>query len=167
MSTVVGLKFNGKLYLGSDTQYTDEHGVASYGARKIHRVGEMLIGNIGAAMPGVQSKYLQLPDIENPREYMALDFPIVVQNFMDKYGTGEDFEWLIGFRGDLYNFDSSNYECVPCRNYHAIGSGSQFALASIHIGNGKVYPEDTVKRAINIAMHFDAYTGGEVVIECS
>jgi len=167
MSTVVGLKFNGKLYLGSDTQYTDEHGVASYGARKIYRVGEMLIGNIGAAMPGVQSRYLQLPDIENAGQYMALEFPILAQNFMDKYGTGEDFEWLIGFRGGLYNFDSSNFECVPCCSYHAVGSGAQFALASFHLSNGSVYPEDAVKRAVKTAMHFDVYTGGEVIIECS
>lgn len=166
MSTVVGLRCNGKTYLGADSQYTNEHGVASYGAKKIHRVGGMLIGSIGAAMPGIQSRYLEIPTVTAPRKFMATKFPQIVREFMEEYGTDEEFEWLIAFRGALYNLDSTNYECVPCNHYHAVGTGAQFALATLYTNHRNAHCEDKIRYAIEVARHFDTYTGGKIVVEC-
>lgn len=49
-------------------------------------------------------------------------------------------------------------EFVLCsRGFHAIGSGRDFALAAMHMGH-------SAKKAVQVAMEFDAGTGGEIEV---
>lgn len=55
-----------------------------------------------------------------------------------------------------YKLGASEF-AVCGRGFHAIGSGRDFALAAMHMGQ-------SAKKAVEVAMEFDAGTGGEIEV---
>ncbi len=49
-------------------------------------------------------------------------------------------------------FELNGFSVMPIKKYGAIGSGYQYALTALHLGN-------SVKDALKVASHFDPYCG--------
>src|SRR5512145_1336502 len=75
-----------------------------------------------------------------------------------------DSTFLVAGRSGIY-YVGPDMSVTKVEHYFAIGSGAQFALGSLHALHGsKLDTEAIARRAVEAAIAFDTYCGGEVQI---
>ncbi len=60
--------------------------------------------------------------------------------------------YLVGYRGEVFNLDG----CYPIDAFDAIGAGSDFALAALHLGRSP-------KQAVELAVELSVWCAGPVI----
>jgi ATP-dependent protease HslVU (ClpYQ) peptidase subunit len=171
MTTVVAARYNGTVHMAADRQIYDENGHCVY-ASKLFRVGDAVIGGSGDLAPIISMRYipdkvLTFPTGSNVDRYMALSFPAFIKEWVKERGVQlTDFSLLIGVKGNIYHYE--DYEVFPVSKYHAIGSGSPFALGYLYSKPlSDRYLPDIVAGAVGCASHFDMKTGGGIDYEAN
>lgn len=64
---------------------------------------------------------------------------------------------LINYKGELQEFERRPHPVATVVGRDALGSGSDYALGAMAAGK-------SAEEAVRIAMEYDAYTGGEVIV---
>ena len=138
MTCIVGLVDKGTIYMGGDSCASDYNTYVNSASGKVFRKGEALIGVCGQSKVIDLLKY-HMPDLpdtdENFEAYLRTTFMPNVFNLMKKWAwnSDEEFEseFLLGFKGKLYTFQS-DFSILDTPSYGAsVGSGSEVAMGSL------------------------------------
>lgn len=173
MSTVVGLKYKGDIWLGADSLASTEDGeIRPLKAKKIFRNGPYLIGFIGSVRGG----QILFPDyFEPPRDIKDLPDAIIEQCEekgclvqTDDQRSAHGCNFLVGYKGKLFEI-LIDFQLNEIDDYTAVGAGSTYAIGSFYtsanIEGVKLSPEDRVMLALKAAATFNSSTGGDLIIE--
>ena len=141
---------------------------------KIFSKGEFLFGIAGTvANSQVLSHGFAIPPIVEGQDhmtYLVSEFAPAFRKKLKELGLSkirdgqEDvgLNFLMGFRGRLFDFsgDLSFTECVE--GYDAVGSGEEFALGVLHSyqNDKKSKPENIIQKALEAAEHHNPYVSG-------
>jgi ATP-dependent protease HslVU (ClpYQ) peptidase subunit len=170
MSCVLGLLNNGKLYMGSDgVATTDDGEKRPILCNKIFRNKEYLIGFTGSVRHG---------QLLGPRYFNApsniYDFPEAIRGkFVDSGAilstdTGQQVHssnFLVGYKGRLFEIliDFQLNEIMG--NFTAIGSGAPYAMGSLFASKKWKSPEKRIVNALDAASEYDGSCGAPYCIE--
>lgn len=171
MSCVVGLIYDEAIYMGSDGIATTEEGEKRpIHATKIFRNGNYLMGFTGSVRAG----QVIFPVHFNPSEDIN-KLPDEMREHMSNKGTlmiGEsqvqlyNGNFLIGFKGKLYEILMDFQLNETLGNYTAIGSGASYALGSLHTSKDMmVTPRRRVEMALEAACEYDMSCGPPLKVE--
>lgn len=171
MTCIVGLKHDGKVYLGCDSLMTDNVTNQVNKFPKILKKDNFLFGVAG---------YLRTLDLINYKlvikpqdtkqtdlEYLCTDFTdSLIALFNDNYhiqsaddGKRQVSEILFGYRGELYLLDGY-FQIVQMKDhYDAIGSGRDFALSAMATIQSidlikSMKPETQITKALEVSAKF-------------
>lgn len=152
MTTVA---WDGKL-MAADTLATDSWGLKHYASDKIAvhcppRGEYVLIGMAGEK--GHLAKWIRSIDGMTIDEIVARGYP---DHHTDTNDPAIMLVTRVGSDIKLYIHVNGAFLTGITREFHAIGSGRDYALAAMHLGKCAI-------GAIKVAMEFDNGTGGEVV----
>ena len=152
MSCVVGLMFEGEVWMGGDS-YGSIKGVSYPGClpkfcRRAEPNGaEMLLGGCGTDRFNNAMRYnLQIPAFsegDDIHRYLNCDFTDAIRASLRNAGLvkvedGQEYHensLLLAFKGALYYMGSDfNFTSTPSRDFLVIGSGEDFAMGALHAG---------------------------------
>ncbi len=171
MSTVIGIVDNGKVWMGVDSYATTTSGERRHViCKKMFVNNRYLIGFIGSARTGqvLRPEYFEVPEniYEFPDRMMeqfkqkgclavSADSQISIQesNFLIATPDGKLFEILLDFQMN------------EIEDFTAIGSGSPFALGSLHTTRRWGSPKKRMLTALKTAAVYDMSTGPPYIIE--
>ena len=166
MTCIVGIKGKTGIYIGGDSAVSDGDQVQIMSDKKVWSKGQFLFGYAGDLRTGQVVKYrMKIPPIngKKPMEYMVTSFTDAMRKSLKKAGAAREEnkeeennnQFLIGFKGRLFEIDPSYGVCEMTDEYVAIGSGSEYAFGSLHTTIG-LKPEDRILKALEAAAHFNA-----------
>lgn len=193
MTVIVGITDGDKVYMGSDSLISGENEVQSLRTPKIIKkqcyqdcgmideTNTIFIG-VSGTLRGLQLlQYQWEPPIQSQDqqddEYIHVNVLNSIHTLFIEYGSGLIFDnqdqhpdnFLIGYKGRLYNLDS-NYQIYETNKpYAAIGSGDAYALGSLKTNDHQIYSnsEACIYYAIEAAIEFCPTCGGEIKIYCT
>lgn len=169
MTCIVGLVNNGTVYIGGDSAAIAGDRIRETGLRKVFRTGPFLVGYSTSFRMGqllqfnlsVPKRAKGTPDLE----YLATKFVDSVRDcfsdggFIKKSEDGDDEggQFLVGFNGRLYivDYDFHVNFYADDDNFHAIGSGQEYALGSLASTSG-LPPKKRIKLALKVAGRFSS-----------
>lgn len=162
MTCIVGIATDGKVYIGGDSYAGRE---ADYrritNLRKVFKIGEFLIGYAGSFRMGQILQYhlevRQQQDGETDDRFMVVAFAEAVRTvFKDKgftwleSGRESGGQFLVGYRGKLYDMDSDFQVNTFQNGVMALGCGEQYALGAM-LALNTLTPKKRITRALEIA----------------
>ena len=164
MTVIVGIRDNGKVYMGSDRSASDGDTILQMTTPKIFRVGNFLIGYSGSQGLGVMSKHLRCwnTEPEDIERFLRVDFVKEFKGLREEIGGSDDdhASWLIAYNTYLYEVDTESFSVFPF-DYTAIGSGSAVALGSLY-STPEQSPMHRVHKAVNAAIEHTPTCCGKV-----
>lgn len=181
MTCVVGVRTMQGVYIGGDSASTNDSGLQTILATsKVFYIGEesnrMLLGcTTSCRMMQLLHYELQLPAYEagmDVEAYMVTRFVNAVRTCLkdggfaqkeDEKESGGNF--LIGYRGRLFEVQDDYQVSEPTNGYEAVGSGAKFALGSLY-ATPQLLPEERIERALQAATYHNAYVRPPYIIHC-
>ncbi len=156
MTVIAGIASEGNVYLSGDRGASDGDSILSMTTPKICKVGDFIIGYAGSGGLGQIVKHLECwtRHPKNAERFLRNDFVEEFKTAREKIGGKDEEEasLLIGYKGTLWEIDTSDYFCCPF-TYTAIGSGGPIALGSLHTTlNSPISPKERLELAINAAI---------------
>lgn len=174
MSCIIGLKYGGHIYMGSDGIATTEDGdYRPIICNKIFTNGKYLIGYCGSVRTGqlLYPHYFEPPD-------NILDFPTKIrENFMENgcllsgdpdSGDRNEANFLIAKLGTTKLYEMlSDFQISEVIDFTSIGSGSHFAFGSLETTKlaKKIKPSQRILIALNAASKYCRSVGPPFTIK--
>ena len=185
MSIALAVEKNGELIVASDTLTSFGHTKVPpvlHAAKKVRRIGASFLAATGW---GLYENILD--DVLTRRKNLRLgtreqifDFFLrlwgdlhkrysFVDDQIDEKESGPfgnlDSTFIVAGRTGIF-YVGPDMSVTEVQHYFAIGSGAQFALGALHALHGtKLDAETIARRAVEAAIDFDTYCGGEVQIK--
>lgn len=140
MTAIVGLERDGEVWIGGDSLVVAGDIRVTDSQHKVWRNGPYVFGEYGDARATAIIRHeCKPPDPpgRNIDAFMATTFATSLRNVLDANGVdykdeNADFGVLVGFRGRLYDVDSSFYATRSAKGYFAAGTGGSVALGVLH-----------------------------------
>jgi ATP-dependent protease HslVU (ClpYQ) peptidase subunit len=181
MTCIVGVKTPQGVFIGGDSASTNDSGLQTILAgRKVFFIGEeenrMLLGcTTSCRMMQLLHYELQLPSYEDGmdvEEYMVTRFVNAVRDCLKAGGFAkkedekeEGGNFLIGYRGRLFEVQDDYQVSEPVNGYEAVGSGAKFALGSLY-ATPHLPPEERLELALAAATYHNAYVRPPYLVQC-
>lgn len=176
MTCIVGIEAqDGSVWIGGDSAVTDNNGGRSVlTTPKVFQSGEMVVGICGSMRLGQILQYLvpnasRPHDLSNDMVYLVGGYISMVQQVLKEVGYistphGVDFigdgEWLLGYRGRLYQVNVDFQVLHSMRPYVAIGMGADLALGALYqFGKRKkvsIHPQEAIESALEAAVEHNS-----------
>lgn len=167
MTTIVAVETPDGVLFAADTQATSGHR-AELGHRKVFANGTVVLGCAGAVRAADVLKFAELPscpkDLKGAKleRWVVTELVPAVQKALSEAGALENDNGelhsngaaLVAVNGRLFEV-GSDFSAIPSKQA-VLGSGSSYALGALRAGA-------TPKEAVQIASHYDVYTGAKVV----
>lgn len=172
MTCIIAIKKKGKVYMGCDSAASSNGEITIRANSKIFKSHNMIFGTCGSARQRQLLKYtLKLPP-QSPKvddmKYMCTTFISSVQKCFEKGGfeivhnkkrIGSNF--LVGYKGQIYHVQSDYHIGIPLKNYHAIGSGKEYALGCLFgLENIRMKAKEKIELALNASAEFSTTVNG-------
>ena len=161
MTCVVAIAKDGVVYMGADSGGSDEESdiIANFKDKKVFVRNGYVIGYSGSYRFGKLLEHVfelpQIPtsaisDIKLDKFVNGILMPSLREQSkkLDLDKDELDFDCLIGIKGHIFEVSNGWFALEPVDNYLSCGSGTKFALGSLHTTQGW---KDPVKR-INVAL---------------
>jgi ATP-dependent protease HslVU (ClpYQ) peptidase subunit len=181
MSCVVGIKQDGKVWIGADStaggSLTD---TLSRECSKLYRCGQLLIGHTGSMRTAQLIRYVfeleEYDGKDDPIRYLVRSFVLPLRELLKEHGavydeTENDRDnaagdissayLLVGFAGRLFCFDGNFIIHEYADDYGAQGSGSMLALGVLYATSSEMSPEKRITLALEAAARFDSGNVGK------
>lgn len=177
MTCIVGIAFNGKVYIGGDTLGSDGFRKGVYDRPKVFKNNDFIIGYTTSYRMGqlLEASFIPPERLSSEKD----DFIYIVNRVIPAIksclsrggfeqshnGKDEGGVFLLGYKGNLYEVQSE-YSILKA-SHMAIGSGidhAMGALSAIHKINPTMTPEEKITIAIEAAMESCLSVGGSVDI---
>jgi len=169
MTCIVGLKHNGHVYMGCDSMVTDGWGwdILPEHAKKLFRVGELLIGGTGiwkmCQLVQFRLDINEQTQSQSDFEYMSVIVAEGIRVLLKDAGCAKiensqedsEGEFLVAYRGELYHIDSVYAVRPLSRAFGAVGSGKGQAIGALAIlVDSNMSPKKTLRRALAVSAQF-------------
>lgn len=175
MSLVVAIAQEGQVFMACDSYSTSEDGdIKRRHDMKMFHNGKYLIGFTGSARTGqiFKSKYWKPPkDIYEFPD--AMREQVMTKGCLSANNTdiGMDVmlsNFIIGFKGRVYEVLVDFQLAEPEENYSALGSGKTYALGSLFTTkfSSTIPIEDRLEIAMKAGVYFCDSVGGTIHYEC-
>jgi ATP-dependent protease HslVU (ClpYQ) peptidase subunit len=175
MTCIVGVAHEGQVWVGGDSAGVAGHDVTVRTDRKVFRNGAFVMGFTTSFRMGQllavklqPSRYHQEDD---PWRYMVDSFIDDVRKCLKEGGfakveNGVDRggQFLVGFRGRLFNVAGDYQVGEATVGFDAVGCGESFALGSL-AETSALEPEERVRHALIAAERFSGGVRGPFHIE--
>jgi ATP-dependent protease HslVU (ClpYQ) peptidase subunit len=186
MSIVVAVKKKGRMYVASDSlsvfgaHCEDQSNIVNN--QKIMEIGSALLGYAGWGLYGnIFGHYLasrkSTPRLGTERQIFAF-FLQFIHSLKEQYNlvndqagsekdpfSDMDSSFLVANRNGIFGV-SSNLSVCQYRNFHAIGSGCDYAFGVLHaLYDGETTAREIARIAVEAAVRFDSSCGGDIVIK--
>jgi ATP-dependent protease HslVU (ClpYQ) peptidase subunit len=175
MTCIVAVKHNKEIYMGGDSLGSDTsfHKTVRNDP-KVFINGEMLFGFTTSFRMGQILEYVmeapERPEGISDMKYLVSHWiPTLIECFSDNGYRGDveatdhdetklGGEFLLGYRGTLYQIESDFQVGIPKDQYAAAGCGQDLALGSVYTSKlcGVTDPEEIIKNALSAAEKFSA-----------
>lgn len=181
MSIALALEKNGELIVAADTLTSFGHTKVPptlHAAQKVRRVGPSYLAATGWGLYEniLDDVLARRGNVRLGSRGQIFDFFLrlwsdlhkkysFVDDQIDEKESGPfgnlDSTFLVANRSGIY-YVGPDMSVTKVERYFAIGSGAQFALGSLHALHGsKLGAEAIARRAVEAAIAFDTYCGGE------
>lgn len=181
MTCIVGYAEEGVVYIGGDSAASSGDDIAIREDPKVFSRGEMVFGFTTSFRMGQILKYqFEIPShgygsVQNSdcfKWLCSVFIPKLSKCFKDfGFATVDNNEitggqFLIGWRGKIYNIQSDFQVSLRSKNYDACGSGAAYALGALGaLEVCDIKPRIRVERALLCAEYFSCSVAGPIVIE--
>ena len=166
MTCIVGIKHEDGIYIGGDSAVSTGDLVQTLVDPKVWKKGNFIIGSAGGLRALQIIKYkMKIPPIngKKPTHYMITSFIDAMRKCLKQAGAAredkkeeeQDNQFLVGYKGHLYEIDGYYGVCEVGDEFIAIGSGTDYALGSLHTTKG-LPPEERLNKALEAAAYFSA-----------
>lgn len=161
MTCIVGLAGKTKVIIGGERGSSDESSILSTSQPKVFKLNQYVIGYAGNIGLGQAVAYnFEPPSLKNldPSTHMLKVFiPSLRKFFKDNdiflpEKTEEHTDFIVGLSNKIYGVSSYDFQCVEYP-FLAIGSGSSFALGSLH-SSTHLPGKERVKLALEAAIEY-------------
>lgn len=169
-TTIIGVRRNGRVAMGSDGQVTLGETILKHSARKVRKIcdGKVIVGFAGATADALTL----FERFETKLEEFAGNLPRAVVELAKDWRTDRvlrRLEALLGIMDQKYSFVVSGAGDViePDDGVVAIGSGGAYALiaARLLLKHTSLPADEIVREAITEASNVCVYTNKEIFIE--
>lgn len=183
MTCIVGVVDGDHVLIGGDSLESDAYASAegdSYvlqrNDEKVFVLGEFVVGFCGSYRVGQLIRYSFKPNSpkandDNIMSYMVNEFINVLRTTMEQHGTlktveGEesfDAQLLVGWQNRLFVIGDDFNVGIMKDEWCAIGSGSQFALGSLHTTSeleDQISTDERIKHALRAASMYSPWCKG-------
>jgi ATP-dependent protease HslVU (ClpYQ) peptidase subunit len=164
MTCIVGLKHNGKVYLGGDSAGVARLDITIRKDVKVFAKKGMIIGCTSSyrMIQLLQYKLVVPPDTTNdPHKYMCTTFvDKVIKLFKDnswaelKNNVQLGGQFLIGYKKRLFKIEDDFQVGESAEDYASCGCGESFALGSLYSSAYIDNPIERLKQSLFAAEHF-------------
>ena len=175
MTCIVGIEFDGKVFMGGDSAGVAGWAMAIQAGPKVFHKGDFLIGFTSSFRMGQLLQYhlavREQGKKETNRAYMILAFAEAVRELMKGHGYAkiennkeEGGLFLVGYRGELYKVQ---YDWAVLRRvdgFNAVGCGEDYALGALRVLD-RTKPKEALEAALDAAAHFSAGVSGPFLFE--
>lgn len=184
MSIALAIEKNGELIVAADTLTSFGHTKVPpvlHAADKVRRVGASFLATTGWGLYEniLDDVIARRKNVKLGSRRQIFDFFLRLWNDLHKkysfvndqieekesgpFGN-LDSTFLVAGRAGIF-YVGPDMSVTKVKHYFAIGSGAQFALGALHALHGsKLDAEAVARRAVESAIAFDTYCGGEVQI---
>lgn len=183
MTVIIGIKHGKKVYLAGDSAAVGDGSWSTIADPKVFKVDdEMIIGFTGSFRMGQILQYSFTPPARKRNEdafkYMRTSvvdrlIQVLEEGKSINYEEGKEAycgNFLIGYRGELYEVQDDFSVLRRALPYAAIGIGEQFALGALHVlfrDKSKIEPQKTILLAMDAVKEFcNGVRAPFVTIEC-
>lgn len=171
MTCIVGFIANdGRIIMGADCAGVNSNGDLEHrDDPKVFRNGRYIIGVSGSWTAVQRLRFNPMPSVSlaaKPIEVHAFMVTDILPWLARTMPVHEEFEFLLGFEGELYHFHSSRQVGVAQESFDACGSGAQVARGALWaLTDGGGMPETLVGVALQAAERFCSGVVGPFQIE--
>lgn len=174
MTTIVALVhqeagFPDTVYMGGDSRLTHNWERIEASNPKVFERDKVLFGATGDLRLRYLLQFFPMPplpdDLNLLDKYLNMDFVSALQTHFKATGfcekESDEFGgcFMMGIQGRLFRINR-DYCVQPIKeSFHAIGSGSAYALGCLDVLGNRGTPENRVRRALATAARFDIGTG--------
>ena len=162
MTCIVGIAYEGTVYIGSDRGASDGDSILSMCRPKVHVKQDWIFGYAGDLGTAQLLEFADLPILEedeDPYKVLRLDVVEELRSLIESHGTmpndkeDNSASFLIGAKGRLFELSTSDWSVVEVYET-AIGSGGTFALGSLHTTSQfpVALPTYRIEQALNAAI---------------
>jgi len=164
MTCIIGLRENGKTYIGADSSAVGGLDIRIRKTPKVFRNDGIIIGYTSSFRMAQILQFMDIPQYDEPDEkYMVTKFiEAIRQEFKVKgFSTIKDNEetggsFIVGVSGYIYQIDSDYQVQEYVDDILAVGCGRQYALGAMSALN-KLSPRERILRSLEISAY---YSGG-------
>lgn len=164
MTCIVGLVDKGTVYIGGDSAGVAGLSLSIRADEKVFQNGPFIMGFTTSFRMGQLLRYKFDPPQQtvnqNDMQYMVTSFIDAVRRCFANNGFGDKDatvggNFLVGYKGKLYNIESDFQVGIPAGDFDAVGCGADLALGALYASKGKK-PEQRVQAALEAASTFSA-----------
>lgn len=135
MTVIVGITDGTTVYIGGDRGVSDDVSILSLSRPKVHINNGWVFGYSGSLGVGQLMEIIDMPDAgEDPYKTLRTDVVSHMRSAIDLYGSHDPehtSDFIIGTQGRLFELSTADWSVAEV-NETALGSGSPFALGSLH-----------------------------------
>lgn len=164
MTCIVGLVHDGDVYIGGDSAGVAGLSISIRADEKVFGNGPFIMGFTTSFRMGQLLRYKLSPPAQTVHqgdmEYMVTSFIDSCRQCFANNGFGDKDasiggNFLVGYKGKLYNIEGDYQVGVPKANYDAVGCGADLALGAMYATEG-LSPEERINAALAAASTFSA-----------
>lgn len=175
MTTIVAVQYKDKCVIGADNQVTDGTGriYRHSDMLKISKRGSFLIAGSGEVQPCDIAQHIWKPPVPTAADKKDVYHFVITKampslrevlktngyNFDESNDKSEStvrFNFLIAVCGELFDISEDLSVCRTDMGFYGVGNGAPYALGALKAGV-------SIKKALEIASSFDAYTSGPFI----
>lgn len=174
MTAIAGICINNVVYIGGDSAGIAGLSVTIRSDEKVFTNGPFLFGIAGSFRMGNILRYKFKAPKQKPNQtdmaYLVTDFVDCLRGYFAANGFGDKDatiggNFLLGYKGKLYNIDADFQVGIPSTQYDAIGCGAELALGSLHTTSQfDIAPEERLRLSLDAASKFNAGVAPPFVI---
>lgn len=172
MTCIVGLVHDGDVYIGGDSAGIAGLSISIRADEKVFGNGPFIMGFTTSFRMGQLLRYKLAPPAQtvhqDDMEYMVTSFVDSCRQCFAGNGFGDKDasvggNFLVGYKGKLYNIEADYQVGIPKLTFDAVGCGSDLALGAMYATEG-LSPEERINAALSAASTFSAGVAPPFVI---
>lgn len=175
MTCIIGLEYEGRVYIGGDSMSSSGNDRLETRLRKVFRAGPFLIGYTTSFRMGQILQYhlsvRQQQDGETDERYMVVAFVEAARECLKDKGfttinsnNEQAGSFLVGYKSSLYEVCSDFQVNQWVSGIATLGAGTEYALGAM-VALDTLKPEERIKRALEITCQLCPTVCGPFVVE--
>lgn len=180
MTCIVGIAYDGEVYIGSDSLGGSKSQKNTYKRPKVFINGDFIIGYTTSFRMGQILEFEWIPPKRTPGVLKISDYQFMVKSVVPsikkcfkEHGFGSIKEgeqdiagdFLIGYNGSIYHLHEDFSVLESTDDFNSVGSGFHIALGSLASTTDWKRPEERITKAIQVAEKYKPTVQGPIHIK--